>query len=278
MQIDQVLGDRQSQPGALFGRFDRVRALAERCQHHRDFLFRYARPGVLDAHVLAAGRGPADLHPNLAALWRELDGVGQKVEADLAHRALVAPQLWQIGLEHFVDGDAAIAGAQFQKMMAILDDARQIEDLVDEVQEMHTGIMNVAGIVLVHRHGVHAENLALHHLGEAEDGIERRAQLVAHLCQEARLGDVGGFRAAARLVGDRLRLLELADQRVLFRARFQRRERRRVEPVGEQREVAFRGQRHHRQDVIVQCALEDEVKRDGDSDRQSERQHRDRQA
>ena len=64
------------------------------------------------------------------------------------------------------------------------------------------------------------ENLALHHLGEAEDGVERRPQLMAHLREEARLGDVGGFGAAARLVGNGLGLLELADQRVFLRARF----------------------------------------------------------
>ena len=32
VQVDQVLGDRQPEAGALFGRFDRVRALAERGQ------------------------------------------------------------------------------------------------------------------------------------------------------------------------------------------------------------------------------------------------------
>ena len=77
--------------GALFGRFDRVRALAERGQHDRDFLFGNAGAGVFHAHILAAGRGPTDLEPDLAALRRELDGVGQKVEANLAHRALVGP-------------------------------------------------------------------------------------------------------------------------------------------------------------------------------------------
>ena len=73
-------------------------------------------------------------------------------------------------------------------------DARQIEDLVDQVQQVNAGVVNVGRIFLVDRHGVRAENFALHHLGEAEDGVERRAQLVAHLREEARLGDVGGLR------------------------------------------------------------------------------------
>ena len=188
-----------------------------------------------------------------------------------------------------------LPGAQLEQMVAILHhaierhrflvelvaaglDARQIEDFVDEVEEVHAGTVNVAGVVLVHRHRVRAENLALHHLREAEDGVERRAQLVTHLREEPRFGDVGGFGAAARLVGNRLRLLELADQCVLFRARFERRQRRRVEPIGEQRKITLRRQRHDGEDVIVQRALEDEIERDGDGDRQGERQHRDRQA
>ena len=143
---------------------------------------------------------------------------------------------------------------------------------------MHAGIMNVGGIVLVRRHGVRPKNLGLHHLGEAEDGVERRAQLVTHLRQESRLGDVGGFGAAARFVRDRLRLLELADQRVLFRAGFEGGKRRRIEPVGEQREIAFRGQRHYGEDVIVQGSLEREIERDRRGDRQRQREHRNRQA
>ena len=52
--------------------------------------------------------------------------------------------------------------------------------------------------------------------------------------RKLRLGDVGAFGAPARLVGDRLRLFELADQRVLFGARLQRGERGRIEPMRQQ--------------------------------------------
>ena len=183
----------------------------------------------------------------------------------------------------------------FRQMMAILDDAverdrflvelvapgldaRQIEDLVDQVQQVHAGIMDVAGIVPVRRHAVRPENFRLHHLGETQNGVERRAQLVAHLGEEARFGDIGGLGAAAGFVGDRFRLLELADQRVLFGARFQRGERGRIKPVGEQREIAFGGQRHGGEDVIVQRSLGGEIDGDGEGDRQREREHRDRQA
>ncbi len=53
--------------------------------------------------------------------------------------------------------------------------------------------MDEFGIVAV-AHRLHrAEGAAARHVGEADDGIERRAQFVAHMCQELRLGAVGAF-------------------------------------------------------------------------------------
>jgi len=114
MQVDEIFGNRQTEARALFRRLDRVRALAERRQHNRYFLFWNTGSGVLDAHILAAGRGPADLDPDFAALRSELDGIRQQVKADLPRRPLVCPQPRHVGFEYFVDFDAAIAGAQFQ--------------------------------------------------------------------------------------------------------------------------------------------------------------------
>ena len=113
---------------------------------------------------------------------------------------------------------------------------------------MHAGLVDVGGVVLVRRRDL-AENLILHHFGEAEDGVERRTQLVAHLRQKARLRDVGGFRAAARFVGlVALGLFEFTDQRVLFGARLDGRQRRAVDAQRKQREVTERRDHHGRKD------------------------------
>ena len=127
---------------------------------------------------------------------------------------------------------------------------------------MHARIVNVGGIFLVDGDGVGAEDFALHHLGKSEDRVQRRAQFVAHLREEPRLRDVGGLRAVARLVRDRFRLLKLADQRVLFGARLERCQRRRMQAMGEQREISFGGQREQRQHVIVERAAQHEIHRD----------------
>ena len=121
------------------------------------------------------------------------------------------------------------------------------------------------------------EHLALHHLGKAQDGVERRAQLMAHLRQEARLGDVGALGAAPRFVGNRLGLLEFADQRVLLGAGLERRERRRVQPVRQHGEIGLRGQRHGRENVVVHAAAQREIERDRDRHRRGRGAHRHRQ-
>ena len=194
-----------------------------------------------------------------------------------------------------MNGDAAIGRAQFQQVVTVRDDmdqrdrffvefvasgldAREVEDFVDEIEQVHAGIMDVGGIVLVDRNGVGAKNFALHHFREAENGIERSAQLVAHLREEARLRHVGGFGTVAGFVRDRLGLLEFADQGVLFGAGFQRRQRGRMQAMCEQGEVAFRGDGQRREHVIIECATQQEVHGDGGRDRNGRREGRDRQA
>ena len=64
-----------------------------------------------------------------------------------------------------------------------------------------------------------AEQLRLHHFRKAENGVERRAQLVAHRGEEAGLREIGFLGAPARHVAVDLGLFEFGDQFVLFRSR-----------------------------------------------------------
>ncbi len=155
----------------------------------------------------------------------------------------------------------------FVELVAAGFDARQIEDLVDQIQQMHAGVMDVGGVVLVDRHGMATEDLALHHFGKAENGVQRRAQFMAHLREEARLGDIGGFGAVARFVGDGLGLFEFADQGVLLGAGFQRRERGRMQPLRQKREIAFGCDGQNGQHVVVEGAAQDEAQRHAEGHR-----------
>ncbi len=143
---------------------------------------------------------------------------------------------------------------------------------------MDPGIVDVVGVVLVRRHRVGAEQLVRHHLGKAENGVERGAQFVAHLRQEPRFRDVGGFRTAARFVGLRLGLLELADQCVLLGARLQHGEVRSIESVGEQSEITQRRYGEAGQHVAVYRAEQHVVYRNRDRKRRRGGEHCNRQA
>ena len=71
-------------------------------------------------------------------------------------------------------------------------DLRQVEDVVDQCQQMVPRRMNVAQVIdlLVVQLAEHFFNK---HLGEANDRVKRRAQLVRHVGKELRLVAVGGL-------------------------------------------------------------------------------------
>src|SRR6185503_14686054 len=81
-------------------------------------------------------------------------------------------------------------------------DARQVEDLVDQVQEVLAALDHVVDALAVPLRQRLAL-VALQQLGKAENRVERRAQLVAHRRQELALGRVrglGGVVGATQLV------------------------------------------------------------------------------
>ncbi len=170
---------------------------------------------------------------DLAGLRRELDGVRQEVQHDLPYGALVAPQLGQVRGIVEAELDALGLGPDFDHAPAILGDvderdgflvelvlarldAAEVEQFIDEVEEVLAGAVNVAGIFLVLRHAVRPEQFGLQHFGEADDGIERCAQLVAHRGEELRLGDVGLLGVAPGFVRHLAGFFEFVDQLVLF--------------------------------------------------------------
>jgi hypothetical protein len=79
-------------------------------------------------------------------------------------------------------------------------DAGQVEHLVNEPQQVPAALEDLLHLLpLARRRGAHLQQLA-----EAEDGVERGAQLVAHAGEEVALGAVGGL-------GRDLGLLQVGD-------------------------------------------------------------------
>ena len=75
-------------------------------------------------------------------------------------------------------------------------DLREVQDVVDEREEVAArgqDVLSVLGLLLVER----TEHLLAQDLREADDGVERRAELVGHVGQELGLVAVGFLELAA---------------------------------------------------------------------------------
>ena len=73
-------------------------------------------------------------------------------------------------------------------------DLGQVEDLVEQLEQVLAGAVDVAEVLLLALVDV-AEHPLEQHLGEPEDGVERRPQLVRHAREELRLVPAGQLRA-----------------------------------------------------------------------------------
>ncbi len=135
------------------------------------------------------------------ALSRKLDGVGDQVLEDLLEPLRVAGQgSWQVGVEMHVEGQVLVFGhvpevaidrvAQAgERDFLGLDryraglDLREVEDVVDEVEQVRAGRVDVAGEIDLLGQEV-AAGVVSQLLAEDEDRVKRRAQLVGHVGEE----------------------------------------------------------------------------------------------
>ena len=171
-------------------------------------------PGIGDTqYQLRALDGGGNRHA--AAALGELDGVGDEVQRDLLERARIAVHHGQVLRRAGDQIDAVVARLQRQQIAAVQERrARRerlrrnfeiagfhlgdIEDAVDDRQEMLAGIVDQLRVFLAAR-GVEHHRLFMHdHLGEADDGVQRRAQFVAHGGQEPGLGGIRLLGGGAR--------------------------------------------------------------------------------
>src|SRR3546814_6015951 len=67
----------------------------------------------------------------------------------------------------------------------------EIKQIVDDAQQVGAGVMNDGRVVLVPAIAQGPEMLVAQQLREAEDSVQGRAELMAHLCEEGGLGPAG---------------------------------------------------------------------------------------
>ena len=85
---------------------------------------------------------------------------------------------------------ADIDDAVLQLLLAGLD-LRHVQDIVDQFQQQPAAVVDVVGVFDVFRTPGGAEHLLHDDFRKADHGVQRRAQLVAHIGQELGLGPVG---------------------------------------------------------------------------------------
>ena len=99
-------------------------------------------------------------------------------------------------------------------------DLGHVEQIVDQAEQMRARRMDVAGIfVVARRPRPGPKHSCRDDLGKAENGVQRRAQLVAHIGEKRRLGGIGGLgleALAQRLVAG---FFEFARQILHFEAK-----------------------------------------------------------
>ena len=138
-------------------------------------------------------------------------------------------------------------------------DARQVEDLVDELQEVFAGCVDVGRVTLVLRvaHGPH--DLVLHDLGETHDGVERRAQLVAHIGEEFRLREIGRLGLEPGFVGGLFLSFQLVDEKVFVGPVFEHGERGLLQAFDQENKIEVDAGRDHREQPVERLAGQKEA-------------------
>ena len=143
-------------------------------------------------------------------LWRELQGVREIVVENLGELCGIGHDGPQAAIDVDPDLDTFLGGERVQDIARFTDDPsqldrlrpelhlarlhlREVQDVVDELQQVARAGQDVPKVFLVlGRDG--ADLAVVHELGEADDAVERRPQLVGHVGQELALCTVGAIR------------------------------------------------------------------------------------
>ena len=222
-QLHKALTDHETDARPLLG----VALLAEtveRLEELRQFCRRQTCPGIGDRDANMARARCAAVHDHRPSHLVVLDGVGEKVDQNLfdagpigldrvrhvetgeGHADAPPPCQWldhRLALEHHLDQRDRLE--RHGKLPRF--DHGQVEDLVDQLQQIPAAVQDLADAFFLG--GRWGRRIGLHELGESEDGIERRAKLVAHAGKEIRLGQIGFFCGGLGIDEGRLDLVAL---------------------------------------------------------------------
>ena len=209
-QLGEVAIDRQAEAGTAVTPGDRTVGLGEGLEKLRLLLGSHADALVThfeaEQHMAAFVTVDAGAQDNFTVLGK-LDGIADEIEQGLTDAHRVTPQQGRHGRANRSAQDEALAqGALFEhgkrlrhdlagRKLALLErqttgfDLRQVEDVVDDIEQVARRIADLGQPVL--RLGI--ADITAQQMGQADDGIHRRADFMAHV------GEEGTLRPARRL-------------------------------------------------------------------------------
>ena len=209
-QVRQLLADEQPQPGAAEAARGGHVGLREGLEQAADLLGAQADAGVDDGQLQHVARQRARPQRDRAA-GSELDRIAAKIQQHLLQSHVVRAHhggQWQFSLDHKLK--ALFAGPRAQQLLGVVEQSGQpdfsqfqfqtlgfnlghVQDVADDLQQVvpvaHDGAQ---GFVLADARAIVQEQF-----GKADDGRQRRSNLVAHVGQERALGVVGRHRFVA---------------------------------------------------------------------------------
>ena len=201
-------------------------SLLERLENPRLILLRDSDPRVLHRHVdLVAHTPSVYLHP--PAGGSELHGIREQIERDLLQPQRIRDDIAHVGIDPDVERETMLARALADHRNTLLErgahgrvgklelhlsrlDLRQIEDVVEQLQQVPPGAPNVLEVALLLLVQL-AEQTVEEDLREADHRRQRSTQLMGHAGEEL------GLVAASDLELTRLSRELLIEARVLYR-------------------------------------------------------------
>ena len=208
VKFHELARQRQAEPGAFEPLREAVIDLPEKFERPLDFVGRHADAGIRDCDAQAGVFFKLGGDADAAVLGSELHCIGEKIDGDMPQSRLISKNgnrrgrkadgqvdLFLLGLgldgaDRLLD-DVGKALLAFRKLQLSGLDFRCIENLFDDAEKVIAGLVDVRRIVCIPI-GKLTEIPAAHHLGEADNGVERGAQFMAHIREER------GLRLACR--------------------------------------------------------------------------------
>ena len=203
-QLAELPGDRQAEAGAAVFLGRRRIGLAERLEQPAELLLGHADAGVGDGKPHHRPIGFEALrHQGQPAVLGELAAVAENIEQALLELGAVGAHAAEVFGRPNFERIAVLLGQRdderahlfeqrhdfdvFEKDVHLAGfDLRQIENVVDQAEQVPAGAFDLLEVgnesFLSEIDCVFLENFAV-----ADDGVERRAQLVAHIGEELRL-------------------------------------------------------------------------------------------